>query len=88
MNDQIIFHAPTDPGVVRLYANHIEIDRRGMLGTTTRTVFLWKVAGMQYSGGKGLGLIAPNGSFTGFTLRSKEDARALHNLISRMVMAR
>ena len=88
MNDQIIFQVPTDKGFVRLYANRIEIDKRGMLGTTTKTVFLWNVAKMQYSGGKGLGLIAPNGSFTGFSLRSKEAARSLHDLISRMVMAR
>lgn len=87
MSDQIIFQAPTDKGSVRLYANRVEIDKRGMMRTTTTTVFLWNVAKMQYSGGKYLALIAPNCSATSFFLRSKEDARTIHGLLSRMVGA-
>lgn len=87
MNDLIVFQAPTDKGAARLYGNRVEIDRRGAFGTTTDTVFLWNVAKMRYSGGRGLDLIAPNGTSTGLTLRSKEDAKAIHGLLSRMVGA-
>ena len=65
MNDQIVFQAPMDKGSVRLYENRVEIDRRGAFGTTTETVFLWNVAKMRYSGGRGLDLIGPRASLEG-----------------------
>lgn len=66
MEEQPIFIAPTaQPGEVRLYGNRIEIDRRGLTGTYTRTVYLWNVAFLGYSGGKDLDIVAPNHTSTG-----------------------
>ena len=87
MNDQLVLQAPMDKGCVRLYGNRVEIDRRGAFGTTTETVFLWNVAKMRYSGGRGLDLIAPNGTSVCLILRSKEDAKTIHDLIGKIVGA-
>lgn len=37
---------------VRLYHNRVELDRRGVLGTSTRTIYLHDIAEMRYSRGK------------------------------------
>ena len=86
MEENPIYIAPTaKPGEVRLYGNRIEIDRRGLTGTYTRTVYFWNVAFLGYSGGKGLDVIAPNNTSTGIELKRKEDARALIDHLNELV---
>lgn len=86
MEEKPIFTAPTtNPGEVRLYGNRIEIDKRGLTGTYTRTVYLWNVAFLGYSGGKGLDVLAPNNTSTGIELKRKEDARALIDHLNELV---
>lgn len=86
MEEKPIFIAPTaKPGEVRLYGNRIEIDRRGLIGTYTRTVYLWNVAFLGYSGGKGLDIVAPNHTSTGLELKRKDDARAFVDRLNELI---
>lgn len=86
MPEQPIFTAPTaKPGEVRLYRNRLEIDKRGLFGTCTTTVYLWNVAFLRYSDGKGIDIIAPNHTSTGIEFKRKEDASALIDRLNGIV---
>ena len=86
MGEQPIFQAPTkNPGEVRLYPNRVEIDRRKLFSTFTRTVFLRNVSQLWYSGGNGISLAAPNNTSVGVVFKHKEDAQALHRALSTMI---
>ena len=70
---------------VRLYDNRIEVDKKGLFGTSTKTYYLHDIAGTLYAGGSSVGIVTAIRSCPEVEFRKKQTARAFLDALNTII---